>query len=86
MPADAPPLFVTIAADDFLLAGIEGFPLIESYRAAGAPVEFHLLTSGGHGFGLGRVGEPSEGWPMLMLRWMREIGMLEAGDAEPNAE
>lgn len=86
LPDNPPPLFVTIAADDFLLAQVEGFPLIDTYRAAGAPVEFHLLASGGHGFGLGRAGEPSEGWPAQMLRWMRDIGMLEERDAEPDAE
>lgn len=78
VPAEAPPIFVTIAADDFLLAGVEGFPLVESWRAAGAPIEFHLLSSGGHGFGLGNAGTPSEGWPELMLRWMGNIGVLEA--------
>lgn len=78
VPADAPPMFVTIAADDFLLAPHSGFPLVESYRAAGRPIEFHLLTSGGHGFGLGRAGEPSQGWAETMLRWLQDIGVLEA--------
>lgn len=77
VPADAPPMFVTIAADDFLLAPHQGFPLIDSYRAAGRPVEFHLLASGGHGFGLGNAGTPSEGWAETMLRWMQDIGVLE---------
>lgn len=78
VPSGAPPIFVTIAADDFLLEGVDGFPLIESWRAAGVPAEFHLLASGGHGFGLGNPGTPSEGWPELLLRWMDNIGMLEA--------
>lgn len=76
VPADAPPMFVTIAADDFLLAPHSGFPLVDSYRAAGRPIEFHLLASGGHGFGLGREGDPTEGWADTMLRWMDSIGVL----------
>lgn len=80
VPADAPPMFVVIAADDFLLAPHEGLPLLDSYRSAGKPIEFHLLSGGGHGFGLGREGEPTEGWPEMMYRWMRSIGVLEAGD------
>ena len=82
VPENAPPMFVTIAADDFLLAPHTGFPLINSYRAAGAPIEFHLLASGGHGFGLGQVGEPTEGWTDTMLRWMGDIGVLAAESDE----
>ncbi|MFB0874824.1 MULTISPECIES: alpha/beta hydrolase [unclassified Sphingobium] len=80
VPADAPPMFVTIAADDFLLRGLDGFPLIDSYRKAGRPVEFHLLANGGHGFGLGRTGTASEGWIEQFYRWLGSIGMLKAGD------
>ncbi|QZH73902.1 MAG: alpha/beta hydrolase [Erythrobacter sp.] len=82
VPADAPPLFVTIAADDFLLDMHPDMPLLRDYRAAGGSIEFHLLSAGGHGFGLGRAGEPSEGWPAQMLRWMGDVGMLEARNAE----
>lgn len=76
VPADAPPMFVAVAADDFLLARVRGFPLIESYRAAGKPVEFHLFGSGGHGFAAGTPGSPEEGWMDLMLRWMHHSGLI----------
>ena len=76
VPADAPPMFVAIAADDFLLARQDGLPLLESYRAAGKSIEFHLYSKGGHGFGAGPVGSPEEGWLDLMYRWMRTQGML----------
>lgn len=79
VPADAPPMFVMIAADDFLLQREQGLPLVESYRAAGASIEFHLLANGGHGFGLdlGTKGMASENWIQLLHRWMGVIGMLE---------
>ncbi|MCB2065025.1 MAG: alpha/beta hydrolase [Erythrobacter sp.] len=80
VPANAPPMFVTIAADDFLLAPHQGFPLVDSYRAAGRPIEFHLLPSGGHGFGMGYPGTPTEGWAEVMLQWMRNSGVLEDRD------
>ena len=51
VPADAPPLFVALAADDPLF-GNSGFGLVESWRAAKRPVEFHLYEQGGHGFGM----------------------------------
>lgn len=76
VPADAPPMFVAIAADDFLLARQKGLPLLESYRAAGKSIEFHLFSAGGHGFGAGPAGSPEEGWLDLMYRWMRTQGLL----------
>lgn len=77
VPDNAPPMFVAIAADDFLLRGIEGFPLVESYRAAGKPVEFHLFADGGHGFGLGRPGTAAQGWIELFQRWLVTAGVVE---------
>lgn len=80
VPADAPPMFVAIAADDFLLAREKGLPLLDSYRAAGKSIEFHLYSSGGHGFGAGPAGSPKEGWLELIYRWMRTQGMLAMGE------
>jgi acetyl esterase/lipase len=70
VPADAPPMFVAVAADDFLLARVKGFPLIDSYRAAGKSVEFHMFAKGGHGFAVGPAGSPAQGWLDMFLRWL----------------
>jgi acetyl esterase/lipase len=78
VPADAPPMFVTIAADDFLLQRAGGFGLIDSYRAAGRSIEFHLLADGGHGFGLGKAGTASEGWIERFYTWLGSRGFLRA--------
>lgn len=79
MPDNAPPMFVLIAADDFLMPPPgEGFGLIESWRAAKKPIEFHLLANGGHGFGYGRPGTASEGWLTLFYNWMTVSGFLKA--------
>lgn len=72
IPADAPPMFNLIAADDFLWG--MGTGLIDAYRKAGKSVEFHLLPSGGHGFGMGKPGTPTEGWMNLFFRWMELQG------------
>lgn len=69
VPADAPPMFVALAADDPLFAH-SGFGLIEAWRAAGRPVEFHLYQNGGHGFGLGNPGKTSNGWFDVFMRWL----------------
>jgi acetyl esterase/lipase len=76
VPADAPPLFVALAADDPLF-GKSDFGLISAWQKAGRPVEFHLYQNGGHGFGLGNPGRTSTGWfPQFML-WLEVNGMLK---------
>ncbi|MBC2652935.1 alpha/beta hydrolase [Novosphingobium flavum] len=77
VPSDAPPMFVAVAADDFLLTREKGLPLLESYRAAGKSIEFHLFSAGGHGFGTGPAGSPEEGWMDLLYHWMRTQGLLD---------
>lgn len=77
VPADAPPMFVALAADDPLFAKNE-YGLISAWKQAGRPVEFHLYQNGGHGFGLGNPGKTSTGWfPQFML-WLEMNGMLKA--------
>ena len=79
VPADAPPLFVALAADDGLFAG-SGFGLIESWRAAGRPVEFHLYEQGGHGFGMYPKATTSTGWFDAFASWMTMHGWIPAGE------
>lgn len=78
VPADAPPLFVAIAADDGLFAG-GGFGLVERWQAAQRPVEFHLYERGGHGFGMYRKSTTSTDWFEAFARWMAMHGWLEPG-------
>ena len=51
VPADAPPLFVALAADDPFFGGGE-MGIVKSWIAAKRPVELHLFEQGGHGFGM----------------------------------
>lgn len=76
VPADAPPLFVALAADDPLF-GNGGFGLIDSWRAAKRPVEFHLYEQGGHGFGMYPKETTSTGWFDAFARWMGMHGLLK---------
>jgi acetyl esterase/lipase len=77
VPVDAPPMFVALAADDPLF-GNGGFGLIDSWRAAGRPVEFHLFEQGGHGFGMYPKTTTSTGWFDAFTRWMAMHGWLKA--------
>jgi dienelactone hydrolase len=74
VPEDAPPMFVAIAADDFLFGG--KFDLIKSWYEAGRPVEFHLYQNGGHGFGLGNPDRTSNRWFDAFIHWLDVNGFL----------
>jgi acetyl esterase/lipase len=76
VPADAPPMFVALAADDPLF-GKSGFGLIDSWRAAKRPVEFHLYEQGGHGFGMYNKTTTSTGWFEAFTAWMGMHGFMK---------
>ena len=76
VPAEAPPMFVALAAAD-PLCGNGGCDLIQNWRAAHRPVEFHLYEQGGHGFGMYPKETTSTGWFDAFVRWMGMHGLLE---------
>ncbi|MBD3585905.1 alpha/beta hydrolase [Salinimonas sp. HHU 13199] len=75
VPDDAPPLFVALAADDPFFAN-DNFGLIESWHAAGKPVEFHFYEQGGHGFGMYPKETTSTGWFDAFLSWLKMHKMV----------
>lgn len=77
VPAGAPPLFVALAADDPLFGG-GGFGLVDSWRAAKRPVEFHLYEQGGHGFGMYKKETTSTGWFDAFAAWLRMRGFIRS--------
>lgn len=77
VPADAPPLFIALAADDPFFAG-GGYGLIDSWKSAKRPVEFHLYEQGGHGFGMYPKTTTSTGWFDGFTRWLAMHGYLKA--------
>ena len=74
VPANAPPLFVALAADDPLFPQTD-FGLIQSWRAAERPVEFHYYEQGGHGFGMYPKDTTSTGWFEAFVSWLEMHGM-----------
>jgi len=75
VPANAPPLFIALASDDPFFANA-GFGLIESWKAAKRPVEFHLFEQGGHGFGMYKKETTSTGWFEAFASWLRMHGYI----------
>jgi acetyl esterase/lipase len=57
IPANAPPLFLLCAADDEMASGVST-RYYSAWRAAGHPVELHIYSKGGHGFGINKQGHP----------------------------
>lgn len=76
VPTEAPPLFIALAADDPFFAN-GGYGLIDSWKAAKRPVEFHLYEQGGHGFGMYQKETTSTGWFDAFVRWLGMHGMLK---------
>ena len=76
VPDAAPPLFVALAADDPLFGQSE-YGLINGWRAAKRPVEFHLYEQGGHGFGMYPKETTSTGWFPAFAAWLKMHGFLD---------
>ncbi len=76
VPADAPPLFIALAADDPLFANA-GFGLIDSWKTAKRPVEFHFFERGGHGFGMYKKETTSTGWFECFASWLKMHGFIK---------
>jgi acetyl esterase/lipase len=76
VPLDAPPLFAAIAMDDPFFAKGRTLGLIDSWSAAGRPVEAHLYDHGGHGFAAGAT-NATRLWKDELLAWMQDRRLLE---------
>ena len=76
VPADAPPLFV-LCADDDLMASPRSVRLYSDWKAAGHPVELHIYSKGGHGFGMTKQGLPTDSWIERFGDWLQTQGLLE---------
>jgi acetyl esterase/lipase len=73
--SDTPPSFVVHAFDDGAVPVANSLRWIEAAQAAKVPVEAHLFTEGGHGFGLRLPKDlPGSRWPDLFSLWMRKHG------------
>ena len=75
--AQTPPTFLAQAEDD--LVHVENsLVYFEELKRAGVPVEMHLFTHGGHGYGLRKTGMPISHWPALVETWLHTIDVLPA--------
>jgi acetyl esterase/lipase len=69
VPDDAPPLFLLHAYNDSVSASSPSIFL--AWKAANKPAELHTFAAGGHGFGMPRHNQPSDGWIERFGDWLR---------------
>jgi acetyl esterase/lipase len=79
VPADTPPTWMCLAADDTTVPPIpNAVAYFTALRAANISAEIHVFEAGGHGFGLSKtVGKPDAAWPDLLLRWGASHGIFK---------
>jgi len=75
VPADAPPAFIAVAADDPLLADAS-HPIFKAWKAAGRSAELHIYQRGGHGFGMNPTHGSADHWIDEFYWWLQSTGVL----------
>ena len=73
VPADAPPVFVAAAQDDWI--GVRGTEIFDLWTKAKRPAEIHIYQKGGHGFGI-RPKLPASHWAKDFEIWLGSQGFL----------
>jgi acetyl esterase/lipase len=81
VPDDAPPMFLAITDDDVLVAPLSVARLYEEWRKANKPIELHIFTRGGHGFGMLKQNQPSDAWLDLFRNWLDAQGFPDSGES-----
>ena len=71
-----PPIFIAQAGDD--PGWDNSVYLYLALKQAGVPVELHVYTKGGHGFGIKPTSKPSATWTDRCAEWMHSEGILNS--------
>jgi acetyl esterase/lipase len=74
--SETPPTFLVQAEDDPVHVENSLYYYL-ALKDARVPAEMHLYATGGHGYGMRGVHNPTAAaWPPLMLQWLKSIKML----------
>jgi len=76
VPEEAPPMAVVCASDDPMLLARESVKLYTAWLELGLPVELHLYSRGGHGFGMQKQFLPSDNWLERAYEWAVAEGLV----------
>jgi acetyl esterase/lipase len=75
VPANAPPLFIAVAANHKPVS-MGCVALYSLWNEAGKSAELHVFSKGTGPFGIRLQGLPSDAWPDLFLKWIRGEGLI----------
>ncbi len=76
-PAGIPPLLLLHATDDAISDAEHSVTMYTAMKRAGASAELHIYATGGHGWGVRKVGHPCETWTDRFVEWLRKQGLLQ---------
>ena len=76
VPDNAPPMFIAAASDDQLGLASHSVDLYRKWLEVRTPVELHLYSQGGHGFGMRTLNLPSDSWIDRFSEWLEMQGLL----------
>lgn len=71
IPSNRTPIFIAAASDDNLGLASHSVELYLEWLKAKQPVELHMYTQGGHGFGMRKMNTPSDYWTVDFEHWLR---------------
>ena len=75
VPANAPPLFIAVAANHKPVS-MGCVALHSVWNDAGKSAELHVFSKGTGPFGIRSQGLPSDTWPSLFLDWIKGEGLI----------
>jgi len=74
---NTPPAFVFCAKDDDVVPAINSVRYAEKLRSFGIPMELHVYTYGGHGFGIGtKLKTGAREWSKACEAWLRDMKFI----------
>jgi acetyl esterase/lipase/quercetin dioxygenase-like cupin family protein len=85
IPKDVPPFFMEMAQDD-TLAGPQIVAFYDALKAAGYKPEFHIYSSGGHGWGTHKQGKSSDHWLDDFYHWLEAQGLTRSQSQTQSGE
>jgi len=71
--SDTPPAFIVHSADDKAVPVMNSIGYFKGLQKNNIPGELHIFQKGGHGYGLSPDGGTESSWPVLCLKWMRQM-------------
>jgi acetyl esterase/lipase len=72
---NTPPAFLVHSADDKVVPIKNSIVYFEGLQKYSIPSELHIFQKGGHGYGLSPDMGTQSAWPVLCIRWLKEMGL-----------